>query len=85
MLIGIIYDTHGLLRPEALNALASVEHIIHAGDIGSPDIVPSHPSAATSTLRHGLVTSRGSTRGAKTAGSSRSTVQKSALSGVPVA
>jgi putative phosphoesterase len=40
MLIGVISDTHGLLRPEALEALADVEHIIHAGDIGSPDIVP---------------------------------------------
>jgi putative phosphoesterase len=40
MLIGVISDTHGLLRREALDALAGVEHIIHAGDIGSPDIVP---------------------------------------------
>jgi uncharacterized protein len=40
MLIGVISDTHGLLRPEALTALASVEHIIHAGDLGSPDIIP---------------------------------------------
>ena len=37
MLIGVISDTHGLLRPEALDALAGVEHIIHAGDIGSPE------------------------------------------------
>ena len=40
MLIGVISDTHGLLRPETLEALTGVEHIIHAGDIGSPDIVP---------------------------------------------
>ena len=40
MLIGVIPDTHGLLHPEAVEALAGVEHIIHAGDIGSPDIVP---------------------------------------------
>ena len=40
MLIGVISDTHGLLRPEALEALAGVEHILHAGDIDSPDIVP---------------------------------------------
>lgn len=39
--IGVISDTHGLLRPEAQNQLAGVDHIIHAGDIGSPDIVPS--------------------------------------------
>lgn len=40
MRIGVISDTHGLLRPEALEALSGVEHIIHAGDIGGPDIVP---------------------------------------------
>ena len=37
--IGLISDTHGLLRPEALNALSGVERIIHAGDIGSPHII----------------------------------------------
>src|SRR3954469_17594446 len=37
--IGIISDTHGLLRPEAERGLTGVNHIIHAGDIGSPDIV----------------------------------------------
>ena len=39
MKIGIISDTHGLLRPEALQALAGVEHIIHAGDIGAPEVI----------------------------------------------
>lgn len=39
MKIGLISDTHGLLRPEALQALAGVEEIIHAGDIGSPEIM----------------------------------------------
>jgi uncharacterized protein len=34
MLIGVISDTHGLLRPEALAALRGVEHILHAGDVG---------------------------------------------------
>lgn len=38
--IGIISDTHGLLRPEALRLLAHVDHIIHAGDIGDPEIIP---------------------------------------------
>ena len=37
--IGIISDTHGLLRPEAEQRLAGVDHIIHAGDIGRADIV----------------------------------------------
>jgi uncharacterized protein len=37
--IGLISDTHGLLRPEAVRALAGVSHIIHAGDIGGPEIL----------------------------------------------
>ena len=37
--IGIISDTHGLLRPEAERLLAGVDHIIHGGDIGHPDII----------------------------------------------
>lgn len=35
MPIGVISDTHGLLRPEVLEALRGSEHIIHAGDVGS--------------------------------------------------
>lgn len=35
--IGIISDTHGLLRPEAMEALEGVDRILHAGDIGDPD------------------------------------------------
>jgi predicted phosphodiesterase len=37
--IGIISDTHGLLRPEAERRLAGVDHIIHGGDIGRHDII----------------------------------------------
>ncbi|OGR17259.1 MAG: YfcE family phosphodiesterase [Desulfobacterales bacterium GWB2_56_26] len=37
--IGIIADTHGLMRPEALKALQGSELIIHAGDIGNPQIM----------------------------------------------
>jgi uncharacterized protein len=37
--IGVISDTHGLLRPEAVQALKGVELIIHAGDIGDPKIL----------------------------------------------
>jgi putative phosphoesterase len=40
MQIGIISDTHGLLRPEAVELLRGAEHIIHAGDIGAPEIIP---------------------------------------------
>lgn len=37
--IGLISDTHGLLRPEAQAFLQGCDHIIHAGDIGSPAIL----------------------------------------------
>lgn len=37
--VGLISDTHGLMRPEALGALQGVSHIIHAGDIGKPFIL----------------------------------------------
>lgn len=37
--IGLISDTHGLLRPQALAALAGCERIVHAGDIGDPAIL----------------------------------------------
>ena len=37
--IGVVSDTHGLLRPEALKHLTDVERIVHAGDIGSPNIL----------------------------------------------
>ena len=39
MRIGLIADTHNLLRPEALAALLGVDHLIHAGDIGGPHIL----------------------------------------------
>lgn len=39
MLIGLISDTHGLLRPEVFEALDGVEHILHAGDVGSADLL----------------------------------------------
>jgi putative phosphoesterase len=55
MRIGVISDTHGLLRPEALESLAGVGHIIHAGDIGSPDIVPRLMEVASVTAIRGNV------------------------------
>lgn len=39
MRIGLISDTHGLLRPQALTFLAGCKHIIHAGDVGAPGIL----------------------------------------------
>jgi hypothetical protein len=44
--IGLISDTHGLLRPQAVDALAGVQRIIHAGDIGSPEILEQLSSIA---------------------------------------
>ena len=38
-LVGVISDTHGRLSQAAYNALADCDHIIHAGDIGNPDIL----------------------------------------------
>ena len=37
--VGLISDTHGLLRPEALHALAGCDRIVHAGDIGAPRVL----------------------------------------------
>lgn len=37
--IGLISDTHGQLRPEALAALNGCDHLLHAGDIGRPEIL----------------------------------------------
>ncbi|MDB5987377.1 MAG: putative phosphoesterase [Nevskia sp.] len=39
LIVGLISDTHGLLRPEALAALRGSDFIIHAGDIGDPEIL----------------------------------------------
>jgi putative phosphoesterase len=36
---GLLSDTHGLLRPEALHALEGVEHLVHAGDVGSRGVL----------------------------------------------
>jgi hypothetical protein len=35
----VISDTHGLLRPEAIEALRGSQHIVHAGDVGTPDVL----------------------------------------------
>ena len=55
MIIGIISDTHGLLRPEAVELLRGSEHIIHAGDIGSPEIIPQLEMIAPVTAIRGNV------------------------------
>ena len=39
LLIGVISDTHGLLRPEVISAFQGCQLILHAGDMGSPDVI----------------------------------------------
>ena len=53
--IGIISDTHGLLRPEAERHLTGVDHIVHAGDIGRPEIVDALRRIAPLTAIRGNV------------------------------
>jgi putative phosphoesterase len=62
VIIGVISDTHGLLRPEALELLRGSEHIIHAGDIGSPEIVPALEQIAPVTAIRGNVDTQAWTR-----------------------
>jgi len=51
--IGLISDTHGLLRPEALDALRGSNHIIHAGDIGNEGILQTLSQIAPVTAVRG--------------------------------
>ena len=45
-IVGLISDTHGLLRPEAVAALAGADLILHAGDIGGLDVIAELQSIA---------------------------------------
>lgn len=51
--IGLISDTHGLLRPEALDFLAGCDHIVHGGDIGNPGILERLAELAPLTVVRG--------------------------------
>jgi putative phosphoesterase len=53
--VGVISDTHGLLRPEALAALRGSDYIIHAGDIGDPRILDELAAIAPVTAVRGNV------------------------------
>ena len=53
MIIGVISDTHGLLRPEAVDALRGVDRIIHAGDIGAPEVLSALAAVAPVTAVRG--------------------------------
>jgi putative phosphoesterase len=54
-MIGVISDTHGLLRPGALEALRGVEHILHAGDVGDASILDSLRNVAPVTAIRGNI------------------------------
>ena len=53
MRLGIISDTHSLLRPEVFTAFAEVDRILHAGDIGDPDILTALEAVAPVTAVYG--------------------------------
>lgn len=55
MRVGVISDTHGLLRPEALRALAGVHHILHAGDVGDLSILDALAEIAPVTAIRGNI------------------------------
>jgi len=55
MLLGVISDTHGLLRPEAVEALRGAQQVIHAGDVGSPEILKKLATIAPVTAVRGNV------------------------------
>jgi len=53
--VGVISDTHGLLRPEAINALQGSAHILHAGDVGAAEILETLRTTAPVTAVRGNV------------------------------
>lgn len=55
MKIGIISDTHGLLRAQVFDAFEGVEHVLHAGDVGDPDILTELAAIAPVTAVWGNV------------------------------
>src|SRR5215210_5378128 len=59
MRIGIISDTHGVLRPEAIRQLAGADHIIHAGDIGAPEVIEGLGRIAPTTAIRGNIDTGG--------------------------
>jgi putative phosphoesterase len=53
MRIGVISDTHGLLRPEVLEVFREVDHIVHGGDVGPPAILDELAAIAPVTAVYG--------------------------------
>jgi uncharacterized protein len=63
MLVGVISDTHGLMRTEALAALRSSDLIIHAGDVGRAEIIDQLGAIAPTFAVRGNVDTQGLARG----------------------
>lgn len=59
MVVGVISDTHGLLRQEAVEALRPSEHILHAGDVGDPAILDALRALAPLTAIRGNIDRQG--------------------------
>ncbi|MES2392103.1 MAG: metallophosphoesterase family protein [Acidobacteriota bacterium] len=59
MLLAVLSDTHGLLRPEVIPAIASADHILHAGDVGNADILDTLRTLAPVTAIRGNVDTHG--------------------------
>ena len=57
--VGVISDTHGLLRQEAVSALSGVGLIIHAGDVGTPDVLDGLRSIAPTIAVRGNIDREG--------------------------
>ena len=55
MRVGVISDTHGLLRPEVFEVFRAVDHILHAGDVGKPEILIELEAIAPVTAVYGNV------------------------------
>jgi len=53
--VGVISDTHGLLRPQAVEALYGVTHILHAGDVGTLEVLEQLRKIAPVTVVRGNV------------------------------
>ena len=53
MRVGVISDTHGLLRPEVFEVFKQVDHILHAGDVGSPQVLIELEALAPVTAVYG--------------------------------
>jgi putative phosphoesterase len=58
-IVGVISDTHGLMRPQAIDALRGCDLIIHAGDVGTPEVIDALRSVAPTFAVRGNVDTAG--------------------------